>query len=455
MRFRIVSILLVWKLVWSFPLIHFRSLLPRKATSTSTNKIREEALGIEDLKTSYSRSLGRTRKSKNVNKNTKDRTKNRSRQTKGKLILIRCGQSEYYANHTFTGWSDPSLTERGVQECEHAARLLVAEGYEIDTVYTSKLQRAIKSAWIVLEQMDALFLPVYKTFRLNQRMYGSLEGLSRKATAQSLGVDSVRAWRNSLKARPPPLSKDDPLHPIHDRRYKDLPQHLIPSSESLLECQERARPLWEHSIRPDLEAGKTVLVVAHEDSLKGLMKEIDSINDDKSQQLTIPKGAPFVYRFDKDMNPVIPEENEYPTLPNASGFFLEKPGRLSELFVMQKAWKNDDNLIERQSEKKRREASLEKALVKLRREQNLLRDLEAEEDRISDSFERWTDDPSEFEEYDFFAVSEEEEEKVTPTVVPVPRNSDAKSSREGPFVVLIRHGRYVFLSSIYICHFLK
>eukprot|EP00977_Amphora_coffeiformis_P005239 scaffold1123_cov168-Amphora_coffeaeformis.AAC.7 len=439
--------------------INFRTLLPRKATHTSPDEMSLEILSttnsednrnpdIEDLTTSYSRSLHTIEQKKNGKQDASSRTTNRKtqRQKQGKLILVRCGQSEFNANQTFTGWNDPSLTDRGIQECQHVARLLQAEGFEIDTVYTSKLQRAIKSAWIILQELDALFLPVFKTFRLNQRMYGSLQGLSKKATAESLGVDSVQAWRRSLKAKPPKLPESDPSHPIHDRRYRDLPRSVIPSSESLLDCQERARPLWEHSIRPDLQAGKTVLVVAHEDSLKGLMREIDDITDDDTQQLRMPKGVPVVYRFDENMEPVV--SGGYPGLNHTSGAFLEKPGRISELLLVQEQWKNDVGFQNQHSEKKRRQATLEASMQQLRRQQNLINEFESknnplqhiEDEPIQQLVERWTDDPCEFEDYEFFAAVDEE--MVTPTVVPVPTKTPGTNPRQdGPFVVLIRHGR--------------
>ena len=453
-----------WSEVLGFQ-INFRSLLPRnKATPVSPDGASLEKPStsgednipvIEDLTTSYSRSLHAI---ENKNKlpsqkkgnlqldTTSKKNAKKHRQKQGKLILVRCGQSEFNANRTFTGWNDPSLTDRGIQECEHAARLLLAEGFEIDAVYTSKLQRAIKSAWIILQELDALFVPVSKTFRLNQRMYGSLQGLSKQATAESLGVDSVQAWRGSLKAKPPVLPESDPSHPIHDRRYRNLPRSVIPSSESLLDCQERARPLWEHSIRPDLQAGKTVLVVAHEDSLKGLMKEIDDITDGNAQQLSIPKGVPLVYRFDKDMEPLV--SDDYPGLSHASGAFLEKPGRISELLHVQQQWKSDVGFQQQQSDKKRRQTTLEASLQQLRREQNLFNDFEStnrpvqkkDDKPLQQTLDRWTDDPCEFEDYDFFAAMEEEQ--VTPTVVPVPTKTPGTNSpQDGPFVVLIRHGR--------------
>jgi 2,3-bisphosphoglycerate-dependent phosphoglycerate mutase len=172
---------------------------------------------------------------------------------------------------------DPPLTEHGTEQCKHAASLFVAEGFESDVVYTSRLKRAIVSAWTVLETMDSLFIPVFKIYRLNQRMYGALQGLSKLEIAKEFGPEAVQAWRNTLKARPPPLAREDPHHPSHDRRYAGLSEDLIPTSESILDCMERARPLWEYKIRKDIERGKTVLAVAHRDTLRGLAKVIDGL----------------------------------------------------------------------------------------------------------------------------------------------------------------------------------
>jgi len=242
-----------------------------------------------------------------------------SRRKPGTLILLRCGQSELNQNSTFTGWLDPTLTSFGVEQCRHAGALLVAEGLDPDVVYTSRLQRSIISAWNVLEVLNALYIPIQKTFRLNQRMYGALQGLSKQQVTNEFGPEVVQAWRNSLKARPPPLSREDPSHPIHDPRYADLvldsssddggddddddKADIIPDTESLLECQERAQKLWEYKISRDIQQGKTVLVVAHRDSLRGLIKVIDDIDDEKHiESIAVPAGVPMVYKFDNNNN---------------------------------------------------------------------------------------------------------------------------------------------------------
>jgi len=210
----------------------------------------------------------------------------------GKLILLRCGESTWNANRTFSGWADfPDLTERGLQECRHAARLLLSEGYQPDIVYTSRLKRAVRSTWTVLEEIESLYLPVFKSWRLNERSYGALTGLSKVETAKKLGEAAVQAWRNSLKAKPPPMKVTDPYYPGNDDRYSDLSPDQIPLSESLLDTMKRAVPLWEYKIRYDIQNGNNVLVVAHGNTLRGLIKRIDDIGDRDIESVVIPAGV--------------------------------------------------------------------------------------------------------------------------------------------------------------------
>jgi 2,3-bisphosphoglycerate-dependent phosphoglycerate mutase len=363
------------------------------------------------------------------------------RKTKpGALILLRCCESTYNLNHTFTGWLDPRLSERGIKQSQHAGRLLVAEGFDPDVVYTSRLQRSITTAWHVLEITDSLFIPVCKTYRLNQRMYGALEGLSQEETATEFGANVVHAWRQSLKARPPPLSRDDPSHPVHDRRYADVPEDRIPDTESLLECQERARPLWDHQIRKDIKHGKTVLIVAHRDSLRGLVKVIDGINDKDILDIDIPKGVPIVYRFDNEMNPLEPDDTSLSQV-YTTGVFLEKPGNLKEALDEDA---ERSALIRVDGHVNKREYTLKESMMKLRDEDIVSADRVqmrsyTEPDKLNE--ERWSDDPCEFEEYDVFESEIEDlVDKPLPTIVPLSKDS-TKQSRQGPFVVLIRHGR--------------
>lgn len=358
----------------------------------------------------------------------------------GTLILLRCCESRFNLNNTFTGWLDPQLTERGIEQSKTIGRRLVSEGFDPDVVYTSRLQRSITTAWHVLETMDSLFVPVRKTYRLNQRMYGALEGLSKEDTTKQFGASVVQAWRKSLKARPPPLSRDDPAHPINDRRYADVPEDRIPDTESLLECQERAIPLWDHQIQKDIQNGKTVLVVAHRDSIRGLVKAIDGVADKVISAIEIPTGVPIVYRFDNDMNPLGPNDDSSQPQPQPfiNGTFLETSG-------------NPKNIADEFSEKSiltqsglhdKREHTLRESMVKLRRGDMPLSDrrqMVSNTDSGELYKERWSDDPCEFEEGDYFEAGIDDlMDTPSPTILPL---SPAKKSREGPFVVLIRHGR--------------
>lgn len=386
----------------------------------------------------------------------------------GALILIRCGESTWNLNQTFTGWADPDLTADGQRECEHAARLLVAQGYQPDVVYTSRLKRAVCSVWSILTEMDSHFLPVYKSWRLNERFYGALTGLSKKEAAKELGADVVQAWRNSLNARPPPIKITDAYYPGNDPRYSDVPKEDIPFTESLLDCQERARPLWEYKIKNDVENGENVLVVAHTNTLRGLIKVIDGIGDDDIQHVSMPTAIPFVYRFDKEMNPVQPKEGSL-TQVHTSGIFLEKPGLLKEALKRQEDW---DRLVPGLNataadvdSRPRRVSTLEESLLRLKAEHEIEKlvgesiptmDIDSGADgnmgagiKLVDGYrppfdpfgqsenKRWEDDPSEFEEY--FATSSDEFD-VPMTVMPLP-DEGIKEDKEDAVVVLIRHGR--------------
>lgn len=207
----------------------------------------------------------------------------------GNLILIRSGESEFSGNFTFTGWLDADLTDRGEAMMAHAARLLLASGYEPDVIYTSRLKRAIKSTWIIVQELSSPFLPVFKSWRLNERHYGSLQGLSKKETARKLGKELVQTWRRSLKARPPLMKLSDPHYPGRDRKYADLSFEQIPRGESLLDCMHRTRPLWEF-IKKDLRRGNNVMIVAHSASLRGISKIIDNIDDEEIANVSFPKG---------------------------------------------------------------------------------------------------------------------------------------------------------------------
>ena len=208
----------------------------------------------------------------------------------GTLILVRHGESLWNANKTFTGWADPDLSERGYREVEHAARLILEGGYEIDVVFTSRLKRAIRSVWIILQEMNQVYLPVFKSWRLNERMYGALTGLCKSDTAQRLGAELVQEWRGSLMSRPPSLKTSDVHWPGRDRKYADLTYDEIPLTESLSDCMERCLPIWKQKIMFELRGGKNVLVVAHANTLRGLVKVIDDVSDDDIRNVAIPTG---------------------------------------------------------------------------------------------------------------------------------------------------------------------
>jgi 2,3-bisphosphoglycerate-dependent phosphoglycerate mutase len=183
-----------------------------------------------------------------------------------------------------------SLSERGRREVEHAARLLLEGGYEIDVVFTSRLKRAIKSVWYILQEMNQVYLPVFKSWRLNERHYGALTGLCKKETAEQLGAELVQEWRGSLRTAPPALTVGDAYWPGRERRYLDLTSDQIPLTESLLDCMERCKPVWEQKILYELQNGKNVMVVGHANTLRGLVKTIDNIDDDDIRDVAIPTG---------------------------------------------------------------------------------------------------------------------------------------------------------------------
>ena len=242
----------------------------------------------------------------------------------GYLILVRHGESIWNSNKTFTGWVDVDLSDRGQREIEHAARLLLEQGFTVDIAYTSRLKRAIRSTWILLRELNQIFRPVFKSYRLNERMYGALEGLSKPQMASELGAEVVQSWRSGLLARPPPMSPDHKHWHQNERKYSDLSPDEIPVTESLQDTMERTLPLWDSRILPELKLGNNVLVVAHGNSLRGIVKHIDNLNMDEIQSVGIPNGIPLVYKFNKKMEPVI---QPFAVAP-LSGEFLEKKGLL-------------------------------------------------------------------------------------------------------------------------------
>jgi 2,3-bisphosphoglycerate-dependent phosphoglycerate mutase len=270
------------------------------------------------------------------------------------------------------GWADPNLSEQGIRETEHAARLLLAGGYDIDVVFTSRLKRAIRSAWIILGEMNQLYLPVFKSWRLNERMYGALTGLCKKETAEKLGAELVQSWRGSLKSRPPSVSVRDEYWPGRERRYSDLSIEQIPLTESLLDCMSRTEPVWEDKIKWELRSGKNVMVVAHANTLRGLVKLIDNIGDEEIQEIAIPTGIPVIYKFDKLMNTVKPKGDRYLSQQHMMGVFLEKPGILNAAMKKEKEWcENVPGYNKTMTRSNNGMSSLERSLNKLNAEKEL------------------------------------------------------------------------------------
>jgi len=218
----------------------------------------------------------------------------------GKLVLCRHGQSTWNLENLFTGWTDVDLTEQGVIEAKTAGRELRALDFHFDLAYTSVLKRAIRTLWLILDEMDQMWIPVVRAWELNERHYGALQGLNKAQTAEQHGADQVHIWRRSYDIPPPPLALDDERHPSHDPRYAGIPD--LPGTESLKETLERVEPYWNAQIAPQLRAGKNVLIAAHGNSLRALVKMLDGISDEEITGLNIPTGIPLVYKLDDDLN---------------------------------------------------------------------------------------------------------------------------------------------------------
>lgn len=221
-----------------------------------------------------------------------------------KLVLLRHGQSTWNLENRFTGWTDVGLTAQGEAEAREAGRLIRDEGLEFDRVYTSVLQRAIKTLWIALDEMERVYLPVERHWRLNERHYGALQGLNKAETAAQHGQDQVLQWRRSYDLPPPPLALDDERHPRHDPRYRKLSDAQLPASECLKDTVDRFLPLWHDTIAPAIRAGERVLIVAHGNSLRALVKYLDGIGDAEIVSLNIPTGVPLVYDLDEALRPL-------------------------------------------------------------------------------------------------------------------------------------------------------
>ena len=219
-----------------------------------------------------------------------------------RLLLCRHGQSDWNLKNLFTGWTDVDLTEKGVQEASDAGKLLAGLDYDFDIAYTSVLKRAIRTLWIMLDEMDRMWIPVVRDWRLNERHYGALQGLNKAETSAKYGEEQVHIWRRSYATPPPELSPDDERHPSHDERYAGISG--LPATESLATTLERVLPCWESLIAPDLKEGKNVLIAAHGNSLRALVKMLDDVSEDEITRFNIPTGIPLAYELDDDLKPV-------------------------------------------------------------------------------------------------------------------------------------------------------
>lgn len=221
-----------------------------------------------------------------------------------KLVLLRHGQSVWNRENRFTGWTDVDLSEQGRAEAHQAGRLLREEGFAFDVAYTSVLVRAIRTLWIALDELSQMWIPVHRRWRLNERHYGALQGLDKAQTAEKHGPEQVKIWRRSYDTPPPALSRDDPRWPGHDRRYVRLDPAELPLTECLKDTVERFLPLWHDEIAPAICQGQGVLIAAHGNSLRALVKYLDGIGDDEIVGLNIPTGIPLVYELDENLAPL-------------------------------------------------------------------------------------------------------------------------------------------------------
>jgi len=219
-----------------------------------------------------------------------------------KLVLLRHGQSEWNLSNRFTGWVDVDLTERGINEAKQSGQLLKEEGFVFDVAHTSVLKRAIRTLWLAMDELDQLWLPVKKSWKLNERHYGALQGLNKAETVSKHGEEQVHKWRRGYAIQPPALDQDSEMHPSHDNRYKGIDN--LPCTESLATTLDRVIPYWNEQIVPDLKNDLSIIIAAHGNSLRAMVKHIDGISDEDIMGLNIPTGIPLVYEFDDDLKPI-------------------------------------------------------------------------------------------------------------------------------------------------------
>jgi 2,3-bisphosphoglycerate-dependent phosphoglycerate mutase len=221
-----------------------------------------------------------------------------------KLVLVRHGESLWNKENRFTGWTDVDLSEKGIQEAHEAGKSLKKEGFVFDVAYTSVLKRAIRTLWIIQDEMDLMWIPVFRNWRLNERHYGALQGLNKSEMAQKYGEEQVKIWRRSYDIQPPALTPDDQRYSGNQLCYKHLDKNHIPLTECLKDTVARFLPLWDEVIVPSLKSGKKVLIVAHGNSLRALVKHLDHISDEDITGMNIPTGIPLVYELDDDLKPL-------------------------------------------------------------------------------------------------------------------------------------------------------
>lgn len=221
-----------------------------------------------------------------------------------KLTLLRHGESLWNRENRFSGWTDVDLSGDGRIEARKAGRMLKSEGYSFDIAYTSVLKRAIRTLWLVLDELDQMWIPVERSWRLNERHYGALQGLNKEETVKRFGEEQVLLWRRSYDIKPPALEKTDERYPVHDPRYQELNDRDVPLTECLRDTVERFLPYWHGSIAPAVKAGKRVIIVTHGNSLRALVKYLDNVSDNDIVALNIPTGIPLVYELDKELRPI-------------------------------------------------------------------------------------------------------------------------------------------------------
>ena len=220
------------------------------------------------------------------------------------LVLLRHGESIWNEQELFTGWTDVDLSDRGREDALEAGRTLKHQGFGFDVAFTSVLKRAVRTLWIVIDEMDSMWIPVHRDWRLNERHYGALQGLNKAETGRKFGEAQVRLWRRGYDVRPPPLEEDDPRHPRQDARYQGLSADETPATESLKDTLERTLPCWHDRITPLIQSGKRVLLAAHGNSLRALVKHLDGVSDADIVELNIPTGIPLVYELDEQLRPI-------------------------------------------------------------------------------------------------------------------------------------------------------